>query len=473
MVGPNTLQKVMAGDQMSATVQYFFESAPGNSTPLTTMLLNTLGQLLSTGSQVGGLVKGNATAVTSQLSGNPGFVNAVNPGQGGTNTPQAYLTMVFFDERFEPIAEADGGVVRQQVAQSVGSGGSTLGLGNIKAPRNGYVLVYVSNSSEQPVYFDNLQVGKVNGNILEENHYYSFGLRISGISSRRFTDQYQGETKNGYLYQGAFAELDDDIGWQDFALRSYDAQIGRFMQMDPFSQFASHYTGMGNDPVNMIDPSGGIGIPCPGTSSMSIFFSTVGEGIMNIASSFSSGSSLIKLGVTATHIGANVYRSATQYSTVNDVLKLNTTNGIGSGVNQKTNDNVVNAELFDSKLESNSIDGPKICHRSLQFVLSPGKTHANAKVWGIPAIYTNKSGMFYLEFGVDIYAPRQISRQPWWTRLAITQWYDYLFLSNDIEKTNKGLEWFKDADEFGDFITNKHKGLTGTLIPWGQLSTVK
>ena len=48
MVGPNTLQKVMAGDQMSATVQYFFQSAPGNSTPLTTMLLNTLGQLLST-----------------------------------------------------------------------------------------------------------------------------------------------------------------------------------------------------------------------------------------------------------------------------------------------------------------------------------------------------------------------------------------------------------------------------------------
>jgi hypothetical protein len=48
MVGPNTLLKVMAGDQMSATVQYFFQSAPGNSTPLTTMLLNTLGQLLST-----------------------------------------------------------------------------------------------------------------------------------------------------------------------------------------------------------------------------------------------------------------------------------------------------------------------------------------------------------------------------------------------------------------------------------------
>lgn len=36
-----------------------------------------------------------------------------------------------------------------------------------------------------------------------------------------------------------------------------------------------------------------------------------------------------------------------------------------------------------------------------------------------------------------------------------------------------GLEWFKDADEFGDFISNKHKGSTGTFIPWGKLSTVK
>ena len=42
-----------------------------------------------------------------------------------------------------------------------------------------------------------------------------------------------------------------------------------------------------------------------------------------------------------------------------------------------------------------------------------------------------------------------------------------------FKETNKGLEWFKDADEFGDFIINKHKGATGTFIPWGQLSTIK
>jgi hypothetical protein len=52
--------------------------------------------------------------------------------------------------------------------------------------------------------------------------------------------------------------LDDDIGWHDFMLRNYDAQIGRWVQQDPYQQFASPYVGMGNDPINNTDPSGGI-----------------------------------------------------------------------------------------------------------------------------------------------------------------------------------------------------------------------
>ena len=66
------------------------------------------------------------------------------------------------------------------------------------------------------------------------------------------------------MYQGAFSELDDDIGWTDFALRNYDAQIGRWVQQDPYQQFASPYVGMGDDPVNNTDPSGGLSWPPPG-----------------------------------------------------------------------------------------------------------------------------------------------------------------------------------------------------------------
>ena len=63
------------------------------------------------------------------------------------------------------------------------------------------------------------------GNIAEENHYYAYGLKIAGISSKKLGDSYEGSLKNNYLYQGAYSELDDDIGWTDFFLRNYDAQI--------------------------------------------------------------------------------------------------------------------------------------------------------------------------------------------------------------------------------------------------------
>jgi hypothetical protein len=37
----------------------------------------------------------------------------------------------------------------------------------------------------------------------------------------------------------------------------YDPLIGRWLGADPYRQFASPYVGMGNDPVNLIDPDGG------------------------------------------------------------------------------------------------------------------------------------------------------------------------------------------------------------------------
>ncbi|MCB0716557.1 MAG: hypothetical protein KDC06_11150, partial [Chitinophagaceae bacterium] len=83
---------------------------------------------------------------------------------------------------------------------------------------------------------DDLQAGITAGNIIEENHYYAYGLKIAMLSSTKLGDSYEGELKNNYLYQGAFAELDNDIGWQDFAFRNYDAQIGRWVQQDPFDE---------------------------------------------------------------------------------------------------------------------------------------------------------------------------------------------------------------------------------------------
>jgi RHS repeat-associated protein len=124
-------------------------------------------------------------------------------------------------------------------------------------------------------------------------------------------DVYQGSLKNNYLYQGAYAELDEDIGWTDFALRNYDAQIGRWVQQDPYQQFASPYVGIGNDPINFTDPSGGFigGLPCPGTSALAIFFDNLSYALTKAAPALSKISIALSITKTA-FIVNNTVRTA-------------------------------------------------------------------------------------------------------------------------------------------------------------------
>ncbi len=58
-----------------------------------------------------------------------------------------------------------------------------------------------------------------------------------------------------YAYQGQ--EKDQETGFEAFELRQWDGRIGRWMSTDPYGQYASPYLGMGNNPVNGVDPDGG------------------------------------------------------------------------------------------------------------------------------------------------------------------------------------------------------------------------
>jgi RHS repeat-associated protein len=258
-LGPNTLQKVMAGDKVSATVQYYYQSATGGNSNIANTILSSLVQAITGGNATTGTVKDNAANISSQLNLNSGFITAITPAGSGGSTPQAYLTILFFDERFNFIEAADGGAVQQQVAASVGSNGSSLTLANIKAPKNGYAYAYISNRSDQDVYFDNLQVGITAGNIIEENHYYAYGLRIATISSKKLGDNYEGSLKNNYLYNDKELFDDADLNWYDYGFRNYDPQIGRFTQLDPLTDdypFYTPYQFAGCDPITNIDIDG-------------------------------------------------------------------------------------------------------------------------------------------------------------------------------------------------------------------------
>src|SRR6185437_1586982 len=250
-------------DMITASVQYYYAGTSTSSNPnIVTNLLANMTSLLGAGPAAAGSLErsaGAATNVTNNLNNVAGFTNAVEPDDSTSGTPQAYITILFFDERFNFISAADGGVAQVQVRSSDAGNPNALPLtlSRIQAPRNGYAYIYISNRSDASVYFDNLTINVTTGNIIEENHYYAYGLKIAAISSVKLGDAGEGNLANNYKYQGTFAETDADIGWQDFDLRQYDAQIGRWEQQDPYDEFASPYVGMGADPVNGVDPDGG------------------------------------------------------------------------------------------------------------------------------------------------------------------------------------------------------------------------
>jgi RHS repeat-associated protein len=64
----------------------------------------------------------------------------------------------------------------------------------------------------------------------------------------------------GELYRYAFQgqEKDPETGKEAFQLRLWDGRIGRWLTTDPAGQYASPYLGMGNNPINGIDPDGAL-----------------------------------------------------------------------------------------------------------------------------------------------------------------------------------------------------------------------
>lgn len=258
-VGPNAFLKVMAGDKVRAKTDYYYQTDPGagsgNTAASITALVNSFSSALISG-RGSAITHGNEGAITSNLGANPGLADMLNnpPAAPNPNAPRAYINYIFFDEQFNIVKEVSG---FKRVSQA-GDGAAPLVTDEIKARKNGYVYVYLSNESGEPVYFDNFSVSHERGRLISEDHYYAYGLKITGISSRSVSSSLNpGMVKYGF--QGSFAEevSEFELNYNEFALRTYDPQIGRWTTADPYDEFASPYIGMGANPANLVDPNGG------------------------------------------------------------------------------------------------------------------------------------------------------------------------------------------------------------------------